>query len=472
MTRTSDAEAPKASRRWGRWIGFSILGLVVLAIGGHAFWGWWEEKKLGEEVAALRAKGEPMLAEELVNRPVADGENAAIMLREAGELVDQTSKDWEEFDLLWLGLPLTEKEMGVVQRVVEQDRSALKKLREARVKKGVDWQLDPLRPILSDIPDLREQKPLASVATAAMLLEHQRGNDREVVKLARGLLAQSSAVEQMPAGLIPHLVGIGISSMTCDALFEIVADLKIGNGNGEVSGQELKNLIHALLDERSLIEGQRLAIRVERANQVRGAQSLRSMVPVQGARQQKGISIMEYVGRPLLLKDGRLLLRETSETMKAADESANWPEFHDKIRERVKQRMAMRQSVRHMYLAMMGGALDKPVENTFRAVTARRLAAVALAMRLYASEHDGRLPGRLEELTPGYLPQVPVDGLARGKKISFVAETGRPRVYSVGENGTDEGGSDAPRRKDVHGGRWMEEDLVVDLTRRERKKVD
>jgi hypothetical protein len=465
-----EGQPTRAPRRWGRWIGLSLLGLIALLILAHAFWGWWQDKKLQEEIAALRAKGEPMLAEELVNRPVADEDNAVILLMEAAESIDESSKAWEEFDLLMLGLPLTEKEIAIVQKMMEKNKSALEKLRQARGKKGVDWQLDPRRPVLSELPEVRGQKPLAHVTEAAMLLAHQQGNDREAVELAGDLLAQSSAVEQMPAGLIPHLVGLGISTMTCDALFEIVADLKVGSGKGEISGEELKKLIRALLDEKSLVEGQRLAMRVERANQVRGAQSLRSMVAKGDENQQRGASIMEYLGRPLLLKDGRLLLKETSETMKDAEESANWPVFHEKIRERVQQHMAMRQSVRHMYLAMMGGMLDKPVERTYQAQTARRLAAVALAMRLYASEHDGKLPVKLEELVPRYLPVVPDDLMASGKKLGYAADDHRPRIYSVGGNGTDEGGSDAALKKTFGGGRWMQADAIVDLTRRPRKK--
>jgi hypothetical protein len=470
MTQTSNADTPKVPRRWGKWIWFSILVLIALVIGGHAFWGYWQEKKLGEEMAALRAKGEPILAEELVNRPVADEDNAAILLREAGESIDESSKAWEEFDLLMLGLPLTEKEIDIVQKTVEENKLALAKLRQARARKGADWQLDPLRPVLSEVPDIRGQKSLASVAEAAMLLAHQQGSDREVMELASDLLAQSGAVEQMPAGLIPHFVAMGISAKACDALFEIVADLRVGSGKREISGEELKKLIDVLLNENALLEGQRLAMRVERSNQVRGAQSLRSMIPIQGEKQQRGMSIMEYLGRPLILKDGRLLVKETSETMKDADDSANWPVFREKIRARVNQHMAMRQSVRHMYLAMMGGMLDKPVERTYQARTARRLAAVALAMRLYTSEHDGNLPASLEELVPKYLPAAPGDPMASGKKLGYVAEEKRPRIYSVGADGKDDGGSDATLRKGGKPGRWVEEDVVVDLKRREKKR--
>ncbi len=468
---STDSIQQKRPRAWGRWIGFSFLGLILFLVGGHAIWGWWEERKLNEEIGALRAKGEPMLIEELMNRPVAEGDNAVILLREAAEAVNEKSAAWQEFEVPRLSLPLTDKEVVAVRRVMEENKMALAKLRAARGKKGVDWQIDPSRPSLSKIRGLDEQKLLANLAADAMLLEHQQGNDREGVELARDLLAQSDALEQMPAGLLPHLIGIGVCSMACDRIFEIVADLRVGTKEGDVAPDDVKKLIDVLLDENGLREGQKLAMRVERVNQVRGARSLRSLAPPMGEDQRRGVAVMEYVGKPMLLRDGRLLVAETTQMMKAAQEAADWPDFRARTKEEIKRMNAIRQSGGHLFLSM-GGILDRPVEHTFRAITTRRLAAVALAMRLYASEHEGKLPAKLEDLAPRYLPSVPGDALARGKKMGYVAEAERPRVYSVGQNGTDEGGSDAPIKKGFDTGRWSEEDWVVDLTRRPRKQLD
>src|SRR4051812_33326907 len=101
MSDPSEASRPRG--RWRRRIGFSFLGLILALIAGHAIWGWWEERKLGQEVRALRSRGEPMSIEELLNRPLADGENAAILLCEAAESIDEKSAAWREFDALQLG---------------------------------------------------------------------------------------------------------------------------------------------------------------------------------------------------------------------------------------------------------------------------------------------------------------------------------------------------------------------------------
>ena len=78
-------------------------------------------------------------------------------------------------------------------------------------------------------------------------------------------------------------------------------------------------------------------------------------------------------------------------------------------------------------------------------LTHRRLAAAALAVRWYAVEHDGRLPASLEELVPRYLPAVPLDPMAKGRPLGYSPDPARPMVYSVGENGIDNGGETTRR---------------------------
>src|SRR5205823_13641584 len=52
---------------------------------------------------------------------------------------------------------------------------------------------------------------------------------------------------------------------------------------------------------------------------------------------------------------------------------------------------------------------ERSFATHFRVIANRRAAAILLALRLYALDHDGRLPEALEELVPKYLPQLPAD---------------------------------------------------------------
>ena len=63
---------------------------------------------------------------------------------------------------------------------------------------------------------------------------------------------------------------------------------------------------------------------------------------------------------------------------------------------------------------------------------------VGIALELYKRKH-GDWPGALEELVPGYLPEVPVDRLT-GEPLRYRVTGEGPVVYSVGVDGDDDGG--------------------------------
>jgi hypothetical protein len=95
-------------------------------------------------------------------------------------------------------------------------------------------------------------------------------------------------------------------------------------------------------------------------------------------------------------------------------------------------------------------SLDRAVETQFRDLTERRVAALYLAIRLYELDHDGKLPSRLNDLVPNYLPAVPGDPFAGDGRIFGYRTAPVPMIYSVGLNGIDDGGNssllpDAPK---------------------------
>ena len=64
-----------------------------------------------------------------------------------------------------------------------------------------------------------------------------------------------------------------------------------------------------------------------------------------------------------------------------------------------------------------------------------RLAGVALAAAWFRHDH-GRLPAALDELVPGYLPEVPGDPMS-GRPLRCDTADGRPRVRAAGIGGRD-----------------------------------
>jgi hypothetical protein len=100
----------------------------------------------------------------------------------------------------------------------------------------------------------------------------------------------------------------------------------------------------------------------------------------------------------------------------------------------------------------------------------RRTTAVALAVAQYHAEHGAWPPADMAPMFPTFLPKMPTDPLSSaGERIIYLQDANRrPRVYSVGEDGIDDGGQPAPniisRPEDYRSTDW-----VVDLVRQPRR---
>jgi len=122
-----------------------------------------------------------------------------------------------------------------------------------------------------------------------------------------------------------------------------------------------------------------------------------------------------------------------------------------------------------------GGGEQSLLLNRFRWSTDRRAAAIALAVRLYQLDHNGAWPDTLDQLVPRYLPFVPVDPMAANDaRFGYRgAPATQPFTYSVGEDGTDDGGSTRPSRASWDPiDPWTTRDTVYHLTRQPRQIED
>jgi hypothetical protein len=73
-------------------------------------------------------------------------------------------------------------------------------------------------------------------------------------------------------------------------------------------------------------------------------------------------------------------------------------------------------------------------------IAQRRMAAIALAIRLYEIDHSA-WPRTLDELVPDYLASMPKDPFGeQGATFVYAPDREEPVLYSVGENGIDDGG--------------------------------
>jgi len=93
-------------------------------------------------------------------------------------------------------------------------------------------------------------------------------------------------------------------------------------------------------------------------------------------------------------------------------------------------------------IALSSSSFEVIIQKNIQVVILNRCLQSALALRVYEAE-VGRLPETLGDLVPKFLPAVPEDPLT-GAALKWNPQT--KRIYSVGEDGRDDGGDFEPER--------------------------
>ena len=488
---------PRRRTRWMWWV--RRLFVVTAAVVMYRSWGDRAQHRLDVEELALAAAGEPTSAAWLAPAGLPDADNAAVDLRAAAAVVRGAAGGERAVSLAWdtePAPPLTAEEAGRIRSVVGPRRDALRLVRSARSKGRAQWPADSTTlPWPRDMSEVDAQREVASLVYLAALDEDDRGHSAEALEYVRDVLFISRAVDEMPS-LAAHGRSSHMAESAALRLAEIACGLRIATGDHQDDARaatvaQVRALIAELLDDTPYRNGLRRAFRGDR---------IRLLATTRGLADGRA-TLNDFIGgrpsdyaadhdlgdraarvaveardwffrhgwRPMIFDDGVLVLRHATGAMWAALESADLPsavagrgDWPDEI-----QGSAWRE-VRHAPARMMLPCLNVTVVSHYRAAAARRLAAVALAVRWCALEHGGALPARLEDLVPRYLPLVPADPLCSGTPaLRYVPGAARPVVYSVGRNGTDDGGVGHDPLSCYGGGAGCD-DEVVSLRRQPR----
>jgi hypothetical protein len=470
-------DVPKA--RWGRRFAIVVALLIMLIVGGYVGWVNRSGKAMERQVALYRAAGEPIELSDFIVSGVSDHDNAVIPLREAAKINEKTEA-WKAYDKANSGdiaLPLTDAEVKAISAAVTENANSFDNIDDAMTRKSVDWKLAWRSPAISILlPDLNQQRQLANLVAHRAKLNYQRGDHAAAVADARRVMFIGRTVGKQPF-LVSHLVAIGINALAADVLAEIAPGLKIGDGAGEVKAADLSKVIAELLDEQWARDGYTRAMNGERAIQLDTARCLLdgrlSLNNLTGAGPGAGgtgataaAAVARVAGKPMFHGDTLIMMRHTTATRDAMKASPDWPTFKaaaPPVPPEIKDTI-----VRHMLAKMMLPSFERSGLTEFRHAAMGRMTAIALAVRQYAVDHDGKRPAKLDELVPKYLSALPADSFrADGKPLGYVADPSKPLVYSVGENGQDDGGSEQltnPARKTTYVNPWDKLDAVLHLT--------
>ena len=463
--------------RWGRFLVLSFLLLVVVVLLGHWWWSRRGEKALAAQMAEYAKRGEPATLADFNEEEIPDAMNAAIDLRSAATAMKMTTDDQRAFDMLERHLPMRDKEIALIGKLVGDNGKVFEHVATARTKPAVHWKIKFQSPVISTLLiDLNPQKQISNLLAAAALLAHHHGDDATAIARVEDMFFISRAIAKQPF-TVSHLVSMGISMLASDVLRQIAPDLRVTGGTAiDPSGKpaerrRIEALIADLLDEAPTRAGFRRAMHAERVAQLDGTQlfakgDTRFIGGVMGGGgPQPAFGIMGGVLRPVIYQDGLMMVRYTT-TVADASREETYPAAKAKAPDVPYEQL---RSVLHVNARLFMPSLGSAMERHYRTIVDRRATAVVLAIRLYAADHDGQLPQRLDDLVPKYLPHVPVDAFSpAASPLRYVRGPGEPMIYSVNTDGADNGGSNLDRRGKPAESNWNALDAIYHLKRQPR----
>jgi hypothetical protein len=473
MSQPHDTIIPERRFPWGKTILITLALLLIGLIAIYWLMGRGAESRLLALAETYRKNGEPIYPQDFIQPAIAPADNAVLDLRAAADAIRLTEEQDRLIDYFpQPAFPLTDAEMRTLRQVMDANAEAIRLAHAATAKSGINWELDFNRPVVMLLlPDLQRQRRLAVLLKVVALQAHQSGDDAAALERIKDMAFIARAVNQQPL-LVSHLVATSLRAMTSQCALELAPDLRLAGlpttqpSAKPADRQHVRALIAQLLDEEIPRTGLVNGLRGERMGQL-------DMTRLLAAGQLNlnqlsgGPPAANFPGqlfKPFILEDGQLMLRFTTQTILAAAEP-DLPAAKNKMPD-WKQ---IPRSPLHLTAQMLLPALDRSITVHFRSAADRRAAATALALRLYAADHAGRLPGTLADLVPAYLPALPLDPFASNKPLNYLPDAANPLLYSVGENGLDEQGNASPIHPRNDPSRWECYDAVYHLTRQPRQ---
>lgn len=412
---------------WLKRIAAGVLILSGVATAGYLWTIHRSEKLLGQRIDAAHAAGRLILLKDFQYQPLADESNAAaIYMTVAG-----ISKLPEDIEILYSLDELKTfdaQHPGELDAIFAQNQPAFEAVQRTH---GLDVYWDCAgKPVCGHLTRSRKLgKLLAKSALWRLLRDDPTGALMQVDEVLR--LAE--ATERNHPAMIAAMVARAIRELGIDALGDVLPCISRLHESFEADtaiaiDEHLKNIMVRLLDEdpqrRAFEQGfdGEVALLIDEFEKGRGGSS---------AWMPRG-----NIARVLAPYFWLVELRELNYRLSASQA----------VREDLFPR-ARRQFPAELHphdMDFLGqvihwNASSIPFLN-YAGLARRRMAAIAIAITLHQRLYGWR-PASLEQLAPEFLRQVPVDPFtADAAPFRYAPDADPARLYSIGEDGIDDGG--------------------------------
>lgn len=450
--------------RWGRWIGLSLMAIIVVVLVAHAIWMAVMGSRMNGRIQALQQAGEPILRSDFVE-PNADEQrvrDADVVAAVA--LIDHEADAWLALARAQLELPLNDSDRRNLEAVSEVIRPALLRFVGGAGTEEPGGQADPSTPlVLQKMPAaVGASRSIAFAMGLQSLFDHTQGRDGAAIAGLDRALDLRQPPNRYPS-TIGHIVSLGNERQVSSRVIQIAPALRISDSAGDASPAAVRHLIDRLLDDAESKRGLLFSFRGERMVVLETVQYAIDAKANPYSPGTKPNAVTAYLLRPLYYRAGWQAIDAFDQTIVIAN-GEDWPA--------IRANLPMIEDWDRFSVTVMT-PLHTPIKLHFQARTERHIAAVALAVRWYALDHEGNPPETLSELIPRYLPSVPIDRFSRDTSpLRYKLTADGPLIYSVGDDLVDDGGSAAPintRRSNPDD--WEMKDRVVPLYRRRQSEV-
>jgi hypothetical protein len=457
-----------------RFYGIALLAAMVI----HFIWTRIELRKYSAAVDKLRLAGEPGTLGDLNRPPSNDPNNPVSEWRAAFHAIDPATVADETVldDCASLKFPLTSAEREKVHALVESNRSVLEHATIASAyPEKADWAIHFMSPAIKTVfPDLKQQRTVCKLLCVAALDAHQGGDDASATRHIREVLSAERAMSRYP-GIIGHLTSEGFGRMANSLVERISPDMAIessGDESGRLpSSRQVSGVCEELLNESWRCEAVHYAYATARVVDADTWMSEAGLDTVNvdpskpdGRSDSLPGRLWHYALRPVIYATGRDVLNVDG-VIVALSQTPNWPAF-EASRSQFPDPGRFHFFAK-LYVDFCVTGWELQMEFEYRDLAGHRMAALQLALRLYAHDHEGRFPAELTALVPAYLPAVPLDPMTTGQMLRYRSGSD-PIIYSVGKDGVDDGGNDFSTDPKVIDNPWEQKDYVIHLNRKPR----
>lgn len=318
------------------------------------------------------------------------------------------------------------------------------------------------------MPALSPLREIAIALNADAAAATEAGDRARFMRDTRSLFAVADHVREHPS-LVAQLVSVGVRSLAYEAVDRALASPHVTM----LTDDDLRDLAHRLARPQNAAD--LFDFRYERMFFHDSIQRMYTAGgPGGGHLTPDGIRFIDRVtgasvGSPGTLRTAvqpasLLLVAPRDEILDRYDRLLDRAEalLHEPVRDadwaswnaqRTSETATLLASIRNLPLGLLLPSLSRIPVTAERCLALRDGLLCGIALETYRRQHVGTYPSSLDALVPGLLPAVPIDPVT-GDRLRYVLKAGRPVVYSVGVDRTDDGGTPPATTGRSNAARW------------------